>query len=291
MNSIQRLIYLVILLITAGCGSAQSSASGNDVMLRSSTASRPQWVSSAGTVKSGGSTMFVGRASGVRNETDAISIATNDAFSKMSNHFGVSVKSDFISSEQETDGQYSYSIGLESKLTGSQIKVKNYNIQGTYTEQWQRGSKEFDAYVLLAVPDNEMARIRMEVEGAGSWAVMSDVEEAVSNTRDLIQILSKKRKIKFNQSPSSLSVNYDIEETAQKLQTAYLLTVKCKVEKTEEYNGEFYTMVRTEIELVNLLDGKVIDRWNTEAKGGAFSRQDSINKGVQESFKNVADKL
>ena len=73
----------------------------------------------------------------------------------MSNHFGVSV-SDFISSEQETDGQYSYQMSLKAGSAGHQIKVKNYNLEATYTEQWQRSSG-VDTYVLLAVPDNEIA--------------------------------------------------------------------------------------------------------------------------------------
>jgi len=291
MNSIQRFSCLVILLIMAGCGSAQSTSSGNDVMLRSSAASRPQWVSSAGTVKSGGNTMFVGRASGVRNETDAISIATNDAFTKMSNHFGVSVKSDFISSEQETDGQYSYQIGLESRITGHQIKVKNYNLEATYTEQWQRSSKEFDAYVLLAVPDNEIARIRIEVEGAGAWSVISNHEEAVVKTKDLLNVLAKKRKIKFNQQPVPLTPDYDVKDVSGKVEAAFLLVVKCDIGKTEEYSGEFYTEVKTVVELVSLIEGKVLDRWNLETKGGAFSKQDSINNGIQQSFKNILDKL
>jgi len=290
MNRIKRLSCFLFLVIFSGCGSAQS-ASGSDTMLRSSTAQRPSWVNSAGTVKSGGNTMFVGRASGIRNETDAISIATNDAFSKMSNHFGVSVKSDFISSEQETNGQYSYNIGLESRITGSAIKVKNYNIQSTYTEQWKRSSKEFDAYVLLAVPNQEIARIRIEVEGAGVWSVISNHDEAVVKTKDLLNVLAKKRKIKFNQQPIALAADYDVNEVFTKAESAFLLVVKCDVGKTEEYSGEFYTEVKTVVELVSLLEGKIIDRWNLETKGGAFSKQDSINNGIQQSFKNIADKL
>lgn len=290
MNRIKRLSCFLFLVIFSGCGSAQST-SQSDVMLRSSTAQRPSWVNSAGTVKSGGNTMFVGRASGIRNETDAISIATNDAFSKMSSHFGVSVKSDFISSEQETNGEYSYNIGLESRITGSAIKVKNYNIQGTYTEQWKRSSKEFDAFVLLAVPNQEIARIRIEVEGAGVWSVISNHDEAVVKTKDLLNVIAKKRKIKFKQQPIPLNPDYDVNEVLSKAESAFLLVVKCDVGKTEEYSGEFYTEVKTVVELVSLLEGKIIDRWNLETKGGAFSKQDSINNGIQQSFSNIADKL
>jgi hypothetical protein len=209
----------------------------------------------------------------------------------MSSHFGVSVKSDFISSEQETNGEYSYNIGLESRITGSAIKVKNYNIQSTYTEQWKRSSKEFDAYVLLAIPNQEIARIRIEVEGAGVWSVISNHDEAVVKTKDLLNVIAKKRKIKFKQQSIPIDPDYDANEVLAKAESAFLLVVKCDVGKTEEYSGEFYTEVKTVVELVSLLEGKIIDRWNIETKGGAFSKQDSINNGIQQSFKNIADKL
>lgn len=291
MNRFRTQISFFILIFTLGCASTPQSNSESDVMLRSSTAEKPGWTNSAGTFKDGGQTMFVGRSSGTKNETDAISIATNDAFSKMSSHFGVSVKSNFISSEKETNGHYSYNIGLESKITGSMIKVRNYNIQSTYTEQWKRNAKEFDAYVLLAVPDHEIARIKIESEGFGAWSIISNFEGAVVKTKDLLNIVTKKRKIKFSNQPLQLQPDYDISDVFGKAGSAFLLVVRCDVGATSEHNGEFYTNVITVVELVSLLEKKIVDRWSYEAKGGAFSKEDSISNGIELSFRNITDKL
>ena len=274
---------LMVLIAVVSCGSVENTSRGEDVMLKSSLSSRPAWVNSTGTIKGSGEMRFVGRSSGAGTEADAVQLATNDAFAKLSSHFGVSVKSDFISSEQETDGNYTYSIGLQSKVTGSKITVKNYIVSGSYIEQWQRSAREYDAFVMVTVPDSEIARIRVEVEGTGSWHIECKSQEAVAKTKELMQVLNEKRGIKFKPAQSAESADAGFE----KLQTAYHLSVKCEIGKTAEYNGEFYTNLRTTVELISLIDGKVLESWNADVKGGAFSKEDSLTKAVEDSFRQI----
>ena len=288
---ILKIISALLIVVTASCGTVENTSRGEDVKLKSSIAQKPAWVDSAGTIKGAGEIRFVGRVSGIKNEADALNMATNDAFSKLSNYFGVSVKSDFISSEQETDGRYTYSIGLDSKITGSKVTVKDYVISGSYIEQWQRNSKEFDAYVLLSVPEKEIARIRIEVEGAGTCVVVSDHGEVKNKTKEMIQRISSRKGIKFKPEIKSVPKESDEIISLEKHQTAYLLTVTCEIGKTSEYNGEYYTEIKTRIELISLLDGKVVESWNSVAKGGAFSKDDSIVKGIEDSFKEIFSKI
>lgn len=298
---ISRLISLLMVLLAAvSCGTVENASSaspaktarGEDVLLKSSLAQRPSWADSAGIIKGGGEMMFVGRSSGIRNEIDSVKMATNDAFSQVSSHFGVSVKSDLISSEQETDGRYVYNIGLESSITGAKINVKEYKIAGVYTEQWKRSSKEFDSYVLLAIPNIEIARIRIESEGMCLCVVVSaDNEEVKKRAKETIQKISKKKGLKFKQDIHFASSENHEFRTIEKVQSAYVLSVKCNIGKTSEYNGEYYTMVETYIELVSIIDGKILESWSSEAKGGAFSKDDSIAKGIEESFRMIIEKI
>lgn len=286
-------------LVLTGCGTVENTDRGpaekttrsNDAMLKSSSAARPSWVDSAGTIKNKGAFLFVGRSSGIKTESEAVSMATDDAFSKLSSYFGVSVKSEFISSEQETDGRYTYSIGLQSRITGSKVTVKDYVISGSYTEQWQRNSREFDAFVLLSVPEKEIARIRIEVEGAATCVVVSNHDEVKNKTKEIMQVISKKKSIKFKPEIKSVAKESDEIMSLEKHQTAFLLTVTCEIGKTNEYNGEYYTEIKTTVELISLLDRKVVERWSSVAKGGAFSKEDSIAKGIQESFSEIFSKI
>ncbi|HPS30513.1 MAG TPA: hypothetical protein PLZ43_09680 [bacterium] len=293
-------LLFTILLAAVSCGTVEDTTGGPatkisrgaDVLLKSSLARRPSWADSNGTIKGGGEMMFVGRASGIRNEIDSVKMATNDAFSQLSSYFGVSVKSDLISSEQETDGRYTYNIGLESKLTGAKITVKDYKIAGVYTEQWQRNSREFDSFVLLAIPDIEIARIRIESEGMCLCVVISADNEAVKRrAKETIQKISKKKGIKFKQDIHFTTAESSEYRSIEKVQTAYVLSVKCQIGKTNEYSGEYYTTVDTDIELVSLIEGKVLESWSAEAKGGAFSKDDSIVNGIEESFKMIINKI
>jgi hypothetical protein len=284
------LFFVFALIMTVAC----SSSSGNartDTLIRSSSNPKPPWVEDMSAMSRPGKTSFTGRSSGASSERDAIDLAMNNAFSNLSNYFGVSVRSDMISSEQESDGVYSYSIGIESKLTGSVITVKKYSVDATYTEQWNRGRREYDAAVLLSVPDMEMARIQAEVEGAVTWAVFPDNELVRSNIRPFIQELAKKRNVSFRQKDVVLPEMFNYSDVFSQHRTAYLLIIRSEIGKPSEYHGEWYVNIKTTVEFSSLIESKIVDTWTIEEKGGAFDPDSAIENGMKQTFKKLISKL
>jgi len=284
------LVITLVFMLLLGCGTAPQR-SGNDEMIRSSNKDRPQWTKDRNVIKKMNETLFVGVVSGSKSEEEAVSLATTKAFAEVSNFFGVSVESNLVSAEQETDGKYSYSLGITSNLTGSKITVKDYMIRKKYIEKRHEGTDEFDAYILLAVPNQEMTRIRIESEGAGTIAFLNENELVKDEIKNFTKVLSKKKGIKFRKKTIKLDREYEVSDVMQKTGTAYLLTVDLKEEAAEELDGEWYVQMKIQVELVSLLTGKVIEVWNCEAKGAAFSEKECRVNGCQKIVKAITDQL
>ena len=71
----------------------------------------------------------------------------------------------------------------------------------------------------------------------------------------------------------------------------FYLKVECKDIKSEEYNGEFYSLIQITAELFNLMTGETIDRWTVEGKGGAYSRDDALNVGVTKAVEDIIQQI
>ena len=282
------LFVTVVSFMFSGCGTAPAKS---DELMRSSKKDRPQWTKSSNVVKGMGETLFVGATSGANSEEEAVSSATAKAFAEVSNYFGVSVESNMVAAEQETDGKYSYSLGVTSKLTGSKITVKDYMVKERYIEKWHRGNTQYDAYILLSVPNREMTRIRIESEGAGTIAFLNDNELIRDEIKNFTKILAKKKDIKFRKETMKLGKDYEVSEVMPKAGTAYLLTVNLKEGQPEEMDGEWYVEMKIEVELVSLLSGKIIETWTAETKGGAFSEKDCRVNGSEQIVKILTDQL
>ncbi len=283
------ILFIAFFALFCGCGGGSNIKS--DTLLRSSATPKPQWVDNMGAMKRPGAMSFTGRSSGAGSERDAIELATRNAFSNLSNYFGVSVKSDMISSERESDGVYSYSIGIESKITGAAISVKRYNIDATYTEQWNRGRREYDAAILLTVPDIEMVRIKAEVEGAVSWAVMPRENVVRSNSKVFIQELARRRGVNFRQTDIELPDILNHSDIFNTYQTAFLLVIKCDIGEPQEYHGEWYVSITTTVEFTSLIENRIVDTWKIEERGGAFDPERAIDNGMKQTFKKLISKL
>ena len=284
------LFLTVIFFMSSGCGTAPDK-SGNDEMIRSSKKNRPQWTKDRNVIKEINETLFIGAVSGAVSEEEAVSSATAKAFAEVSNFFGVSVESNLVAAEQETDGKYSYSLGITSKLTGSKITVKDYIIKEKYIEKWHRGNSQFDAYILLSVPNREMMRIRIESEGAGTIAFLKGNELIKEEIKNFTKALAEKKGIKFRKKTIKLEKDYEVSEVLPKAGTAYLLTVNIKEGNPEELEGEWYVDMKIEVELVSLLTGKVIEVWTAEAKGGAFNENECKINACQQIVKAITDQL
>lgn len=266
------------------CGSADQPSAAKPVR---SSFNRPEWTKTAEKIEKPDVVLFVGEASNANSEEDAVNLAQQNAFAKVSNSFGVSVKSEFKSHEVETNGEYSYAIGVKSSVTGRQIEVKKYHIKDKYTER--SGRNEYNAFVLLAIPKTELARIQIEVDGFGVWALKSDIPEAADRIRELFPVFNRKG-IKLNQE-IKFEETGDISAVAAASNKAFLLRIEVKETKSEEYDGEFYSVIEINAELFNLLTAETINRWRVESKGAAYSRGEALSNSITKAVQEITSQI
>lgn len=269
------------------CGSADQPSAAKPVR---SSFNRPEWTKTAEKIEKPDVVLFVGEASNANSEEDAVNLAQQNAFAKVSNSFGVSVKSEFKSHEVETNGEYSYAIGVKSSVTGKEIEVKNYHIKDKFTEcLHSKKGNEYNAFILLSIPKTELARIKTEVDGFGVWALKSDLLEAADKIREIFPVFSKKG-IKLNQQIDFAEAQ-DTGKIAAESNKAFFLKIEIKEAKAEEYSGEFYSIIELKAELISLITGETVNRWNVEAKGAAYSAKEAIDNGITNAVREISEQI
>lgn len=273
------IILLSIFCITA-CGTAQQNEKSGD------SGKRPAWANVPEKIEKADAVLFVGESYDAKSAEDAAALALENAFSKVSNSFGVAVKSEFRSHEVEKNGEYSYAIGVKSSVTGKQIEVKNYRIKDMFHE---RNTRKHNAFVLLSIPKTELARIQTEVDGFGVWALRSGLPGSAGKIRELFPLFNKKG-IKFNEE-TDFEKAQDIDKIAAESQKAFLLKIECDEKKAEEYNGEFYSIILIKAELFNLLTQETVEIWNVEAKGAAYSTNEAREDGITKAVREISEQI
>lgn len=268
----------------AACGSVDEQQ--NSTPSVSSNKNRPEWTNVAEKIKKADGVLFVGYSSGADSKEDALSLAQGNAFAKVSNSFGVAINNEINVHEVDTNGEYSYAIGIQSSVTGQQIEVKNYHIKDKYIEP--KGRK-YDAFILIYIPNTELARIQIEVDGFGIWALNSNIPESTDKIRTLFPIFNQKG-IKLNEKIDFENAQ-DIDKLALESQKAFFFKIECEETKSEEYNGEFYSIVQIKAELFNLLTKETINRWTIETKGAAYSAKDARENAVSKAVQEIADQI
>ena len=280
-------LFLIFLLVS--CGSAEQRSDGNP--MQSEGTNRPEWTKIPEKIDKSDVVLWVGESSESNSEEDAVNLAQQNAFAKVSNSFGVSVKSEFKSREIEENGEYSYVIGVKSSVTGKQIEVKNYHIKDKFTECFhsKKEGKKYNAFVLISILKTELARIKTEVDGFGVWALKSDIPEAADKIRELFPAFNKKG-IKLNQE-MKFEETGDLSAVSATSNKAFLFKIEVKETKSEEYSGEFYSIIEVKAELFNLLTGETINRWAVESKGAAYSRNEAVSGGITKAVQEIAEQI
>lgn len=279
-------LFLLSFLFFVSCGSSNVREEPRPVA--SSNADRPEWTKIPEKIEKSDAVLFIGESSDVKSEDDAVTLALQSAFSKVSNFFGVSVQSELKSQEVEKDGEYSYAIGIKSSLTGKQIEVKKYHTKDKFIECFNsKRGKKYNAFVLISIPKTELARIQIEVDGFGVWALKSNISDT-DKIRDLFPVF-KKKGANFNQEItfSSKTPNEIFRETGK----AFFAKIECKETKAEEYNGEFYSNLQMKVELFDLITGKTLGRWSAETKAGAYSRNEATENALAKAVQEIIDQI
>lgn len=279
-------ILLLAIFVTA-CGTADAPQSGKPQV---SDVNRPAWTKVPEKIEKEEAVLFVGESSNSKSEEDAVTLAQQNAFAKVSNYFGVSVKSEFKSREVETNGEYSYTIGVKSSVTGREIEVKKYHIKDKFTEcLHSRSGNEYSAFILLSIPKAELSRIKTEVDGFGVWAINPDLPEAADKIRELFPVFSRKG-VKLNKK-IDFAAAQDIDKVASEHKTAFFLKIEIRETKAEEYDGEFYSVIRLKAELFDLLTKETLNRWSVESKGAAYSADEARTNGIAKALEETAEQI
>lgn len=278
------LFFMFFFLVSCG-SSSNTSENSKPAVSPSNAANRPEWTKIAEKVDKGDAVFFIGSTNDARNEDEAIKKAAQDAFNKVSNSFGVSVKSTMVDEQSLINGEDSYKLSIKSSLTGRPIEVKKYRIKEQYTERSGRGH---NAFVLIAVPKSELERIQIEIDSFGVWALKSDLSESADKIRDLFPVF-KNKGVNFNQEIEYSGKTPD--EIFNETRKAFYLKVECKETKAEEHNGEFYSVIQIKAELFDLMTGKTINRWTVDSTGAAYSKEEAVSTGISKAVNEIIDQL
>ncbi len=278
----------LFILSCATGGGGDEPVAGPGKMLESTPAAKPEWLSITGYAQKGGNWYFVGESSKSRTEEDARAKALLNGLSQISSQFGVKVSSELISQEKESNGNYSYDIGVKNKLTGAPIRIKDYKLDATYIEKWDRGVVEFDAKVLVKVPDEEIARIKKEIDALCGWAVLTPREELMNDAMRLVKEFAQLKKFNLKPDADPVAENYTIETLAQKAaDSAFFLVLKVKPAEPKNVDGEWYADVAVEAEYISLTENKVIKPYSGSARGAAYTDKDAVKNAFLKAFDEI----
>ncbi len=276
----------LFLLSCATSGGAPSAGAGK--LLETNPPSKPEWLSITGYARKGGEWYFVGESSRSRTEEDARNKAILNGLSQISHQFGVKVSSELISQEREANGVYSYDIGVKNKLTGAPIRIRDYKLESAYIEKWDRGDIEFDAKVLIRVPDEEIARIRKEIDALCAWAVIASSGDLAGDAMRLAKEFAQVKKINLKPDADPVNGHYTAETLAQKApDAAFFLVIKIKSETPKNVDGEWYATVAVEVEYLSLTENKVVRAYSGSARGAAYSDKEAVRNAFLKAFDEI----
>jgi len=271
----------------ATTGSGAGSA-GSGSLLETNPSPKPEWLSIAGYARKGGNWYFVGESSRSSSEADARAKALLDGLAQISNQFGVKVSSELISQERESNGNYSYDIGVKNKLTGAPIRIRDYKVEGTYIEKWNRNGIEFDAKVLIRVPEEEIARIRKEIDALCGWAIISPLSDLAGETMRLTKEFAQIKKVNLTPDAVQVDATYSLETLVQKApDAAFFLVVKVKPGGPKEIEGEWYADISVEVEYLSLTENKVVKTYSGSARGAAYSAAGATRNALLKAFDEI----
>jgi len=278
MNKISILSLLIVFCVS--CGTA-GSIERDDL-----SANRPDWADSS-IIDEFDRVVFIGSSAAKTNtEKEAKQSAINNALGNVSKYFGVSVSAAFSEKRSKINGQHDSEIFSETHSTSRQINIQEYSAEDSVIT---RRGNSYMAYVKIAVPKSELAMIKIKLDGFGVWALNSDLPEAADKIRELFPVFGKKG-IKLNQQIDFAEVQ-DTGRIASESHKAFLLKIEIKETKAEEYSGEFYSIIELKAELINLLTGETVNRWNVEAKGAAYSAKEALDNGITNAVKEISEQI
>ena len=283
-------IALLCAFLFVSCGTAgdhqedRAAVSENSHEGSVSSANKPSWAN-ASDIDEGHRIAFIGSSTNTRTEEESKQSAISNALQNVSKYFGVSVSAKFSEKRSKVNGQRSHQILSEGEFSSKNIEIKEFNVEDSATIRTGSG---YLSYVKVAVPKSELARIKIKLDGFGVWAIKSDNPQCEDKIRDLFPVFSKYG-ITINE-----QIDYSFktpDQVYRDYSKAFYFKVECKEQKSEDYNGEFYSLFQISSELFNLMTGETINRWEGNGKGAAYSRNDAVTNGISKAVEDIIQQI
>jgi|GEM_PF-1894003 len=289
---IKKPLFLFLLIVwCVSCGTISNHDRNETSVLRdakkefsSLSANRPAWASIS-MIDEGDCVAFTGSSANTKTAEESMESAENNALKNISQYFGVSVSATFSEKRSTINGKDDYQISSTSDSTSRKIEIKKSYEEDPVTIRTHSG---YVSYVKVVVPKTELARIQIELDGFGVWAIKSDIPEAAARIRDIFPVFGKHGVNINEQTDYSLKTPKQVFAENKK---AFYLRIEVSETKAEEYSGEFYSLVEINAELFNLLTGETINRWTVEGKGAAYSAKEARENAVTKAVREIADQI
>lgn len=273
---------------SVSCGSSgtrQESRPADSGQSCSSYDSRPDWAN-ASVIDERDRVVFVGSSVTESDREKSKQSAIDNVLGNVSKYFGVSVSATFSEKRSKINGKRDSEIVSKNYLTSRKIDIQEYSYEGNPVVICTGSG--YVTYVKVAVPKRELARIKIELDHFGVWAIKSDVPKCEEKIRDLFPVFGRYG-IHINEQIDYSSKTPD--QVFAENKKAFYLKLECSETKSEEYSGEFYSMIQISVELFNLMNGETINRWKSEGKGGAYSREDARDTGISKALNEIIDQI
>jgi len=271
----------------------QLACSSGPYMMSATGDQKPAWLR-ATPYKKGGKRFYVGRSSDAETSEDGYRLATSDALRSFLQEVGVTVGEESTAFQQEHDGQFSYDVQLKVTTRADPVKVRKMAVAHRYQETWSRNGTAFDTWVVISLPEAEIARALRDAAGKVLlvWNCRADPDKACRNAlRDNVrQAVTEAGRPLLPETAAAEGGN--LAELGAQKGAAFILEVKVVGEFLSARHGEFYAHGTATAQFIQTDGGKVLHSLEIgPEKGGHFSKAEAVKVALDEVVKELGTQL
>lgn len=234
-----------------------------------------------------GGECFLGRSKDETDPKEAFARALSNAFSAVSKHLNVEIKSVDKIHEEIAGGVTSQYISSTARLIGATVMLNQYK-EERYLEKWDReGSVVYDAYIRIIVPSNEMRNLRLRRDAVTSWGTLPNNS---CNIRNELNFFISETGIRKGLKMTSDPVTGKIEDLSKNPKTAlhFLLTPVCS-ERRED--TKWRSRVSLTLSLYDLTTDQLLNTYGAKAEVVADSKEDSRSLAIDKAKTKIKSTL
>jgi len=222
-------------------------------------------------------------------------MASNDALRAVVRELGITIQEESSDIQRERDGEYSYSVQIRLTTKSRPVRLARVERVKLYQETWERPATEYDSWMLLSVPESELARARRQLEGKVlmAWECRA-VPDSLCRQALLEPIAAVATAGGYALLPEYVQAppQADLVALGITQDAAYVLHISMEAEFAQESHGEFYATGHGQLRLIDTGDGKVLLSLESgPLKGGQFCRSKAIEVALEGIIRVLAEQL